>query len=220
MEGIISSDENPFNKFKIKSAKTFRDKLTEEEINKLTTLALEPESREWHARNMFILSFYCAGIRFGDLLQLKWKNIQGDHLKYVMDKTSDPHTVLLTEEAKALLNLYRKPYSTSEMYIFPFLKNNVDYKDYDYLVSSISSANTIINKHLKLVTIKAGINKKVSFHISRHSFAYVALRKTGDLYGVSKSLNHKRINTTEIYLKDKDPDAADSLIKKVFSNNA
>lgn len=217
MEGIISSEENPFNKYRIKSAKTYRDKLTEEEIKKLEKIELTTDSREWHARNMFVLSFYCAGIRFGDLLQLKWKNIQGDHLNYVMDKTGDPHTVLLTPEAIAILAYYRRSYSRDEVFIFPFLKNDRDYSNYEYLTQQISSANTIVNKGLKSVTEKAGINKKVSFHISRHSFAYMALRRTGDLYGVSKSLNHKRINTTEIYLKDKDPDAADSLMRKIFN---
>ncbi len=216
MEGIISSEANPFNKYKIKSAKTYRDKLTEEEIKKLEIAELIADSREWHARNMFILSFYCAGIRFGDLLQIKWKNIQGDHLHYVMDKTGDPHTVFLTPEAKAILTLYRKPFSKSDMFIFPYLKNNRDYSNYEYLTQQISSANTIVNKNLKAVVKLVGINKKVSFHVSRHSFAYMALRRTGDLYGVSKSLNHKRINTTEIYLKDKDPDAADSLMKRIF----
>ena len=217
MEGIITSEENPFNKYKIKSAKTFRDKLTEEEIKKLEVIELETDSREWHARNMFVLSYYCAGIRFGDLLQLKWDNIQGDHLNYVMDKTGDPHAVLLAPGAKAILAFYRRPYSKASMFIFPFLKNDIDYSNYEYLTQQISSANTIVNKQLKNVTKMVGIRKKVSFHISRHSFAYMAIRKTGDLYGVSKSLNHKKLNTTEIYLKETDPDAADSLMKRIFN---
>jgi len=216
-EDIIPADQNPFTRYRIKSAKTFRAKLDETEIQAMLYLDLEQGSVVWHAKNMFLLSFFCAGIRFGDLLQLKWKNVLGDHITYVMDKTENPHAVLLTPEAKLILSYYKKSIVNQDHFIFPFLKNNVDYSDPEFLTRQIGSKNTAINKYLKTICTKAGITKKVSFHISRHSFAYMAIRKTGDLYGVSKSLNHKNLNTTEIYLKETDPEAADSLMKRIFN---
>lgn len=216
-EGFLDIDQNPFNRYKIKSEKTYRDKLEEHEIQALANLILPEGSLEWHSRNMFLFAYYCAGIRFGDLLQVTWQNVQDGHLSYIMDKTGDPHMILLTQESKRILDLYRTENQKTDDYIFPFFKRNKDYSDSEYLTKQISSKNALVNKYLKKIVKVAGINKKVSFHISRHSFAYMALRKTADVYSVSKSLNHKRLNTTEHYLKGFDVNASDNLLQKVFA---
>lgn len=46
---------------------------------------------------------------------------------------------------------------------------------------------------------KAGINKHLTFHCSRHTFAVLAIAKKVDIYTVSKLLGHQSITVTEIY---------------------
>ena len=62
-------------------------------------------------------------------------------------------------------------------------------------------SETHLSKVLKLWCKDAGINKRVTFHTSRHTFATLALTQGTDLYTVSKLLGHKTIQATQIYAK-------------------
>ena len=66
--GYITPDKNPFLVFKYSGVKTEKEKLDISEIQALEALELEEGSLDWHSRNCFLFSFYCAGIRAGDLL--------------------------------------------------------------------------------------------------------------------------------------------------------
>ena len=79
---------------------------------------------------------------------------------------------------------------------------------------SPDSQNSIIQKWV----YKAGINKKITFHCGRHTFAVMMLDLGADLYTVSKLLGHKLIGTTQIYAKvlDKNKQAAVSRIPSIL----
>ena len=67
--------------------------------------------------------------------------------------------------------------------------------------SAISSATAYINKNLKIIAGKIGLEKKLSFHISRHTWATRALRKGISIDKVSKLMGHAAIRETQIYAK-------------------
>ena len=62
---------------------------------------------------------------------------------------------------------------------------------------TLNSANTFLKRWAE----RAGINKNISFHVSRHSFATLAINSGADLYVVSKLLGHTNIQTTQVYAK-------------------
>ena len=70
----------------------------------------------------------------------------------------------------------------------------------DKRLFNIGSLDTV-NKRIKAVAKKCGIEKPVSFHLSRHSFAVLALNYGMPIESVSKILGHTNITTTQIYAK-------------------
>ena len=75
-----------------------------------------------------------------------------------------------------------------------------------------------VNENLKKWAKAAGVNKHVSYHTSRHTFATMMLTLGADIYTVSKLLGHRSVKHTQIYAKiiDKKKDEAVSLADTVF----
>ena len=59
----------------------------------------------------------------------------------------------------------------------------------------------MVNRRIKKIAQRCGIEKTVSFHLSRHSFAVLALNYGMPIESVSKILGHTNITTTQIYAK-------------------
>jgi site-specific recombinase XerD len=61
--------------------------------------------------------------------------------------------------------------------------------------------NQKVNSYLKIIAELTGINKRLSFHSSRHTFATNSLEKGVDIAAVSSLMGHRTIKTTQIYAK-------------------
>lgn len=232
--GYVTADKNPFLVFTYSKVKTEKEKLDTAEIQALEALELEAGSLDWHSRNCFLFSFYCAGIRAGDLLQLRWLNVEGGRLNYQMGKNHKTRDLKLVAQAAAILDLYRTEASKPTDYIFPFMDIRKTYAsaisqaDRDTLPSDmkqklfeeISIKNALINKSLKRLAEKAGISKKVSMHISRHSFAKAAAQKGIESNKVKSLLAHSKLQTTEGYMGNFSTDENDKALESVFGSPA
>lgn len=232
IERYMKHDDNPFHIFQYKGVRTMKQKLNEAEIDAMATLNLPVGSLQWHCRNYFLFSFYCAGIRAGDLIQLRWGNISKEgRLEYEMGKNHKYKNILLVPQALDILSLYRKEDSKPNDYIFPLLDSSASYakavtqeqKDTlsadmkVKLFNQISTKNALINKYLKQVAKLAKIEKPVSFHIARHSFGRIAKIKNID-NGVLKNLfAHSSIKVTEAYMGDFDTEQTDKAFMSIFN---
>jgi len=229
---IFPPEKNPFIWFTMpKILPSKKEKLDLVEIQKMEDLKLFPNEFIFHVRNAFIFSLYNAGIRIGDLLQLKWCNIQEDgRLEYFMGKTGKERSIKLLPPALKILKLYESSKEKETDYIFPFLDNNAKYsklispEDFQkassellaFLYNKIESQIALYNKALKLIAVRSQIKKKISSHISRHSFADIA-RKKVSVYDIQKMLGHSTLKVTESYLKSLDNDAMDKAMEEVFN---
>ena len=232
-EGLILKD-NPFDDFVCETIDTNKEKLTAEEISLLKGLELEEGSLIWHTRNCFMLAFYCAGMRAGDLIQLRGTNIvftnEAWRISYRMDKTSTAKEIHLIPEALAIITQYIDLENRTSDYIFPLLDNKatfakattweekeqLPYEVRKHLLQQVNSKNSLLNKYLNNLAEKAGIHKKVSMHIARHSFANIARQKKANVYDISKALGHSSLKITETYLSKFDTASQDATIKQVF----
>lgn len=232
-EGKISNNDNPFINFSIsRGDEPQKEKLEEEEIQRLIELELTKGTFDWHVRNAFLFSFYCAGIRVGDVMQMRWANVAGGELSYQMDKNGKIRNYELVDRAKQILDYYRTPATCESDYIFPFLDNTAEwavksYKSHETmpdnlkheLFAQIASKSVLINRSLKLISAKAHINKKVTFHTSRHSFAHLAMQKGLSSKAIQTLLAHGSVKTTERYMGAFSSKETNEALKQVFSKS-
>ena len=200
-EEIIEPQANPFPRYKLAWEKTTKEYLTDEEIHLIETLELPKDQVINHHRNLYIFAAYAGGLRISDLLQLKWQNFNGTHITVTTQKTKEQISVKLPNKALEILQRFLAPCAKPTDFIFPFLQNDVDYSKGRTLFKAISSNTAYANKNLKIIAKKAGIEKHISFHTSRHTFATRALRKGMRIEYVSKLLGHNAIKTTQVYAK-------------------
>lgn len=217
-EQLIPQDKNPYLSFKLKAGIAApKPKLTVEEIKAIEELELERNSRLWHVRNCFLFSLNNAGIRVGDLIQLKWENITSEgRLQYQMDKTEKFKSTLLTKKALEIIEYYFNENIKPGHYIFPFLNNDVDYSDSLFRWNQVSSKTTIINDNLKKIAKLAGINKALSSHISRHSFGALAIKKKTSIYDLKNLFEHSSVKVTEQYLAGLGHESKDAAMLEIL----
>lgn len=206
--------EDPFKFFDtIKREKVNKAKLSIEQVQAIEELDLKQDSNLWHTRNYFMFSFYSAGIRFSDLCTLKPSDIIDGRLRYTMKKTGNAKNIKLYPQALEILAHYNTDDNTQ--YIFPLLDKI--YTDEFVLRRKISSRNVLTNKWLKKIARKAHIQENLTFHIARHSFANVALKKGMSVYSLSKALAHSDLKITESYIKSFDEELLDEEMDNVFN---
>ncbi|MCQ2268162.1 MAG: phage integrase SAM-like domain-containing protein [Bacteroidaceae bacterium] len=227
---LMPSDAYPFNSLQIKTKPTEKAKLSEAEIQRIAELEVPEDSLVWHCRNYFMFSYYCAGIRVGDFLQLRWSNVfdNNQRLTYQMDKNGKIRDMILVEPAQKILKLYEWTAENRSNYIFPLLDNNAEYalaadrwtmpaEIKKKLMEAIGSKTASINKQLKKLAELADIPKEnLSFHISRHTFAHMAKIKGIDNLMVQEMLAHSNLKTTERYMGNFDHATTDAALQSVF----
>lgn len=234
IEGFLKAEANPFRGYKLQEIPVRKERLEADELGRLIALELEEGSAKWHARNAFLFSFYCAGIRAGDLMQLRWCNVSSEgRLSYQMGKNHKLKDIVLVEPAKNILKLYKKADSKPSDYIFPYLNNRAAYAKAanqegldsmpvelkQALYSDIHNSNIQINRRLQDIMQLAGISKHISFHISRHTFAKQAKLAGTDNAILKSMLAHSSLGTTERYMGEFDTSRQDEALQRIFQAN-
>ena len=217
-ENLISRDKYPFRQYTLPSCPVNKNKLSEGEIKRIEQLQTTKGTRLHDAKNLFLFAFYCRGMRFKDVITLKWENIKDDKLIYIMSKTRHRISQKLLQPARRILDLYKQEeVPNKDHYVFPFLDHRIDYSDPKFYSNQISSKNAMVNKYLKKIKEKADIDGHISFHIARHSFAQLANKKDVRLLDIKDMLGHSNVNTTMNYLESLGDDHLDSTVAGLFS---
>ena len=153
-EDVLPAEKNPFNKIKLKGEKTIRAFLLDDELERMEKLELEKGSMLNHHRNLYIFSAYTGGVRISDLLMMRWKNFDGEHLVFQMRKTKEELSIKLPQKSLKLIAYYRelankKPGSNEiepRSFMFPLLRIDKDETNELQIFKAISSATAFTNK--------------------------------------------------------------------------
>jgi len=175
---------NPFKEYKLQWQKADRGFLTELEIEALMDGVFENQKLE-QARDIFVFCTF-TGLAFTDVKHLTVANIQStidgkQWIKGKRKKTDTDYNIPLLTIPKTILGKYSG-------------------KSSDGTLLPVFQIDTY-NRLLKEVAQHCGINKKITSHLARHTFATFTLTKGVSIESVSKMLGHTKISTTQIYAR-------------------
>jgi site-specific recombinase XerD len=176
--------KDPFSDYPIRLEKVDRGYLTQEEIEILMRQTFQLKRLE-RVRDLFVFCCF-SGLSFIDVKNFTKENIRTsfDGNLWIIGKrgkTDVTYTVPLLDIPKMILEKYKG--KLPEGRLLPLVNN----------------CNA--NAYLKEIAILSGIKKKLTFHMSRHSFATLTLSKGVSIESVSKMLGHTDIKTTQIYAR-------------------
>ncbi|MDT0651184.1 MULTISPECIES: site-specific integrase [Autumnicola] len=213
-ESITDRGLYPFGKGKmtIRIPESQKIGFSEAEIQKLENARGITEAQQ-KAIHIWLVSFYFAGIRVGDVLKLKWSDFNDGRLLYRMNKNSKLVSLKVPDKAIDIFNLYRESSSYDDL-IFPQLKS-IDFRDSEEVTRRTQSITRNLNRRLKIAAKQLGIKKNISMHIARHSFGNISGDKI-PIQMLQKLYRHSSVTTTIRYQanfihKDAD-DALDSVV--------
>lgn len=166
--------------------------LTEEEIN--TLLNFKCNTIYDYRNKAMIELLYATGMRVSELVNLKVSDIDlHNSLLRCITKGNKERVMIIGEIANIYLDLYINNYRDK------LIKKNhkTEYLFLNNEGTQLTRQGFYIN--LEAITKEVGINKNVSPHIIRHSFATHMLEHGADLRSVQELLGHEDIKTTQIY---------------------
>ncbi|MCG4961864.1 site-specific integrase [Odoribacter splanchnicus] len=175
--------KNPFNEMekseKPKMPESVRSYMTIEEVRLLIATPMQNEG----VKSAYLFSCFC-GLRISDIIGLQWKDVFIDNGQYrlavAMQKTKEPIYLPLSNEA------------------LKWMPERGDKTADDHVFDLPSGINQLIKPWAKA----AGISKRFTFHMARHTFATTTtLSKGVPIETVSKMLGHTNIETTQIYAR-------------------
>lgn len=180
--GVIHKDPSVGVHFHME--KVDRGFLTDEEISAIMTKQFDLHRLEL-VRDLFVFSCF-TGLAYSDVKALTPdKLVTLNNVDWILSKrvkTETPINVVLSEGAKRIIQKYKDD-PDKKGHVFPVLSNQKT------------------NQYLKEIASACGINKELTFHMARHTFATLTLSKGVPIESVSRMLGHTNIRTTQIYAK-------------------
>jgi site-specific recombinase XerD len=162
------------------------------ELHEIQALA-RTECSNKNIRNAFLFSCF-SGLRYSDLVALRWDNMKDAQLSIIQKKTQE---LLFVDMGKAALKILEKQSTV--------LKSDKSAREHVEGTVFYLPRQSTVDKALKKWARDAGLNRTISMHTARHTFGTLAVSCGIDILTVSKLMGHTSIETTLIYAKLIDP---------------
>lgn len=190
--GWLKTD--PFANYKIRIKKVDRGYLQQKEIEAIMAKKFSTKRLD-QVRDIFIFSCFC-GLAYIDVKNLRENNIRTsfDDKLWIMgkrEKTGVSFTIPLLDIPKKMLDKYKGTLPEGRILPVP--------------------SNQKMNAYLKEIGTLCGIDRDLTFHLARHTFATLTLSKGVSIESVSKMLGHTNIKTTQIYARITDAKISDDM---------
>jgi len=211
---LIDRASYPFLDVSFKAERTSKRAVDVKDLKFVCNYSISTDSREWHSRNYFFLSFALIGMSFTDLAYLTPTNVYKGRIIYKRRKTHKEYNIKLTPLALRILEVYK---GKSSKYLLPILSNSVieDSTEAKKLIRQwIKTTNKWINK----LGEKCKVDGNLTTYVARHTWATTAKRLGYSNELIAEAMGHEYGNKiTNIYLDTFDQSVIDDLNEKVQS---
>ena len=219
-DGVFEPKDNPFLRFKVGRywKSTRKRAIFKDDIFKLKAIELPQNGSSFYlnfARDIFLFSYYTAGINFKDISTLRWSDIENGRIYYQRHKTSKEMSCHLMPEAMYIIEKYASPFYDNEDYIFPIL-NKHKHTTAQQIHNRIHKVLGQVNSKLKQLSEKIGLKTPLTTYVARHTFATVLKRSGVNIAIISESLGHSDLSTTQIYLDSFENSQIDDAMKNLL----
>ena len=202
-EGKVAVKQNPFSIYQVGSlwAKTRKRAIDKDDIQRLIDLEItEGHTTEYRrlAKDLFLFSYFTAGMNFGDIARLRYKDIVKGRVNYSRHKTQKLLSFQLVPMALQILEKYGTA-GHGEDYIFPIL-NRHEHTTPQQIFNRLHKVLRKVNRELKVLGEMIGLGMPLTTYVARHTYATVLKRSGVSVALISESLGHSDLSTTQIYL--------------------
>ncbi|MEM7487426.1 MAG: site-specific integrase [Bacteroidota bacterium] len=211
-EDVFRPIKNVFDSYPVPTGgRTKKRALDKNSIMNIKSLKYKKGSALWHTKNYAMIMFYCRGMNFRDLVQIRAGDLVDGRLYYGRSKTGGRFSVKIVPQLRNILDHYLADKKSGD-YLFPA---NYDGSSEHY--QKYKSQIRRMNQRLKTIAHDAGIKGPFTTYYIRHSWATIAKYMGISTALISEGLGHSSIKTTEIYLKDFEDRVLDEANEKIVA---
>ncbi|MHB1278760.1 MAG: tyrosine-type recombinase/integrase [Bacteroidia bacterium] len=206
-EGYVDTQLYPFGKknYKIKSPAKTKKALTKSQLNQLVEYWRTAQGPEKKALDYWLFSLTSNGINMRDILEIKWKQVDSEHIALRRTKTSKSNTnqseivVHLNDINKEILERISESLDTqlADEYVFPDFAAEMNEEQ---KFEKNHDRRQYVTKYLKRIGKALEIPTKVSFETARHTFANTLKYSNVSPSIISNFMGHSSTATTDKYL--------------------
>ena len=210
VEQELTEQRNPFKHVYTGIDKTVKRAISFAAIKRIKELDLSLQSVSDFARDMILFSFYTRGMSFIDMAYLRKADLKHGMITYRRRKTGQQLTIKWEKCMQEIVAKYDN--ESSSPYLLPILK-----PPFDNSRSQYRNRLMQVNKSLKTIAKRVGLDVPLTMYVARHSWASIARSKHIPLSVISEGMGHDSEATTQIYLASLDTaviDRANRLILK------
>lgn len=218
VEKGLTLPTHPFRRVYTGVDKTVKRAISLDDIRKIKQLDLSDSPSLDFSRDMFLFSFYVRGMSFVDMAYLRKDNLCDGVLHYCRRKTGQGLSIRWEACMQEIVDKQWRFLSGSGQglfqespYLLPILRYREDSNHY-------RNRLLMVNRCLKAVAGRAGLDIPLTMYVARHSWASAAWRKNVPVSVISEGMGHDSELTTRIYLASIDSKVVDAANRMILED--
>ena len=218
-DGLISGMAKPFKNVSTSSSVKSKSVLYPNQLKALWEYRSDSK-RDQRAIAFFFFCYLGNGMNFKDVGYLKYKNINGDVLSYLRQKTKNTKNhkseikIHLQDAMKKIISVWGNSSTNPDEYIFKLMP---DYKSAKHMDDTIIRYKRTSNKALTRIGRELGFDVHLCLNLARHSFATKQKNDGTPVAFISEAMGHSSMAVTEHYLKSLPDEHLAQLNSKLLS---